>query len=60
MAKPVALYAVRNGYLDKAKTLKIDGKSYLLDEVMFVSLVNPGKARYRVEFSVKELAELAN
>lgn len=57
LARPIALYAVRNGYLDKARALKIDGKSYPLDEIMFVSLVNPGKARYRANFSLEELAE---
>ncbi|MBW7943336.1 MAG: hypothetical protein H3C64_13355 [Candidatus Kuenenia stuttgartiensis] len=37
-AKPIALYAVQNGYLEQGRSLEIDGEFYPLDEVLFVNL----------------------
>jgi hypothetical protein len=55
-ARPVGVYALRNGYVDKARSLKIDGKSYPLDESLFVDLINPsGIGSFRVQFMMDEL-----
>ena len=53
---PVALYAINNGYLEKARNLEIDGKYYDLDQMIIVVLVNPSNQQLRrVEFSMDEL-----
>ncbi len=56
IAKPVASYAVQHGYLEHARSLQIDGKSYALNELLFVSLIN-GAAGNRAMFNLSELAE---
>jgi hypothetical protein len=55
VAKPVALYAVQHGYLERARSLQIDGKSYALNELLFVSLIN-GAAGNRAMFNLSELS----
>ena len=56
VAKPVALYAIQHGYLERARGLQIDGRSYALNELLFVSLIN-GAAGNRAMFNLSELAE---
>lgn len=60
-AKPIALYAVQNGYLDQGQSLEIDGKFYPLDEVLFVNLANPVDEdytlNYRVLFNLAEISD---
>jgi hypothetical protein len=54
--RAVALYAIENGYVEKAKGLEIDGKHYNLDQLLFVTLENPSsQAVYRVQFMMDEL-----
>ncbi len=62
--KPIATYAIRNGYLDQARALQIDGQSYSLDQIIYVNLVNRisddplkqvGKPVYRTGFSIADL-----
>jgi len=56
IAKPIAMYAVTNGYLDKAQTLSIDGKSYDLTKNITVTLFNPQNGHgNRVQFNLDEL-----
>jgi hypothetical protein len=53
---PVALYAIENGYVEKAKSLEIDGKYHDLDQFFFVTLINPPSSdAYRVKFLMDEL-----
>jgi hypothetical protein len=57
LAKPIALYAIRNGYLDQARQLQINGKTYSLDEPLAIILVNPelpGQGN-RARFDINEL-----
>lgn len=56
IARPIALYAIQHGYLERARDLQIDGKSYALNELLFVSLVNSAGG-YRAKFSLSELSE---
>ncbi len=52
----IALYAIENGYIEKAKGLEIDGKHYNLDQYFFVILMNPSNQQInRVEFTMDEL-----
>jgi hypothetical protein len=54
--RDIALYAIQNGYIEKAKSLKIDGKNYDLDKSMFVTLINPNTQKvYRIQFTMDEL-----
>lgn len=65
LAKPIATYAVKNGYLDMARNLTIDGKSYDLNKEIYVNLVSSRsnnlsfgtkeKAVYRVGFNIADL-----
>ncbi len=54
LARPVALYAVQKGYLDRARKLQIDGRSYALDQFVGVTLVH-GDDGYRAVFNLAEL-----
>ena len=56
VARPVGLYAIQRGYLERARSLQIDGKSYALNELLFVSLIN-GTVGNRVMFNLSELSE---
>ncbi len=40
ISRPLARYALQNGYLEQAQALKIDEKQYPLDEAIYVTLVN--------------------
>jgi hypothetical protein len=54
--RPIALYAIENGYLEKAKGLEIDGKHYDLEQSFFVIIKNPSNQQInRVKFSMDEL-----
>ena len=56
LASPVAQYAVENNYLEKARSLEIDGIKYKLDKFVFVNLINPvTKEVYRAKFRMDEL-----
>ncbi len=55
-AKPIALYALQNGYLERARSLQIDGKSYALDKQLFVNMIRESDLTgYRVLFDMNEL-----
>jgi hypothetical protein len=52
----IALYAIENDYVAKAKSLEIDGKHYQLDKGIYVILKNPSTQQsYRIPFSMDEL-----
>ena len=54
--RDIALYAIQNGYIEKAKGLEIDGKRYNLDQFLFVALINPATQQvYRIQFTMDEL-----
>lgn len=54
--RAIALYAIENGYVEKAKGLEIDGKYYDLDQSVFVILKNPSNQQvYRIKFTMDEL-----
>lgn len=54
--RDVALYALENGYVEKAKNLDIDGKHYDLEKSLFVILKNPSNQLvYRIQFMMNEL-----
>ncbi len=54
--RAIALFAIQNGYVEKAKSLEIDGKHYDLDQSIFVNLKNPSNQQiYRVKFTMDEL-----
>lgn len=54
--RSIALYAIENGYVEKAKSLEIDGKKYDLDQSLFVILKNPSNQQvYRIKFTMDEL-----
>ncbi|MBX3038708.1 MAG: hypothetical protein KF758_17485 [Anaerolineales bacterium] len=54
--RDIALYAVKNGYIEKAMSLEIDGKQYDLNKFIFVTLINPSSHQvYRVKFTMDEL-----
>ena len=54
--RAIALYAIENGYVEKAKDLEIDGKYYDLDQSVYVILKNPSNQQvYRVKFTMDEL-----
>ena len=54
--RPIALYAIENGYIETAKGLEIDGKHYDLDQSLFVILKNPlNQQVYRIKFTMDEL-----
>lgn len=56
LTRPVALYALENGYIEKAETFKIDGRHYDLLQSLFVILSNPSTHEiFRVEFKINEL-----
>jgi hypothetical protein len=64
ITKPIAVYAINNGYLDQARNLQIDDKFYDLDEIIYVNLVNrkstdpfkqTGKPVYRTGFNINDL-----
>ena len=56
ITRPIALYALENGYVENAKGLEIDGKHYDLDQSLFVILLNPSTQQvYRVQFTMDEL-----
>lgn len=55
-ARDIALYAVENGYIEKAGSLEIDGMHYDVDDFLFVALINPTSQQvYRVQFTMDEL-----
>ncbi len=52
----IALYAIENSYVEKAKGLEIDGKHYTFDQKFFVILKNPSNQQvYRIPFTMDEL-----
>lgn len=54
----VALYALENGYVEKARGLEIDGKYYDLDQYIIVTLRNPqSQQAYRVKFAMDDLVK---
>jgi len=56
ITSPIALYALENGYIEKAKSFEIDGQYYDLDQSIFVILINPATHQvYRVQFTMAEL-----
>lgn len=56
IARPIALFALKNGYIEQAKQLELDGKYYDLDQYIFVTLLNPSNQQvYRVKFAMDEL-----
>jgi hypothetical protein len=56
ITRAIAVYAIENGYLEKAKTIEIDGKHYDLDQSFFVILKNPSNQQvYRIKFTMHEL-----
>jgi hypothetical protein len=61
LANPLVAYALKNEYLEQARSLKIDGVTYSLNEQIYVNFVNPevdplaGKAVYRVSFDIAHL-----
>jgi hypothetical protein len=58
IARPVAEYALANGYVDMARELEIDGKRYDLDEFLFVILWNTDAGNgSRVKFTIDELTD---
>jgi hypothetical protein len=55
-ARPIALYALQNGYLERARSYRIDGKYLSLDTYLGVTLVyQPDRSLYRVLFTMDEL-----
>jgi hypothetical protein len=61
IARPIALYALENHYIEKAKSFEIDGKHYDLDQYIYVNLVNPlTHGVFRVEFKMDELKSNSN
>ena len=59
LTRPVAKYAVDNGYWDQARQIQINGKTYKLDEPLAVTLINPenpGQGN-RARFDIEELLE---
>jgi hypothetical protein len=63
LANPLVAYALKNEYLERARSLKVDGVTYPLNEQIYVNFVNPeadpltepGKAVYRVNFDITSL-----
>ena len=54
--RAIAYYAIENGYVEKAKSLEIDGKHYNLDQTIFVNLINLSNQQiYRLKFTMDEL-----
>lgn len=57
LTRPIAQYAVENGYWEEARQIQINGETYKLDEPIAITLINPEKPNqgYRVRFDVEEL-----
>lgn len=63
LANPLVAYALKNEYLERARSLKVDGVTYPLNEQIYVNFVNPeidpltepGKVVYRVSFDITNL-----
>jgi hypothetical protein len=63
LANPLVAYALKNEYLERARSLKVDGVTYPLNEQIYVNFVNPeidplteaGKTVYRVSFDITSL-----
>jgi hypothetical protein len=63
LANPLVAYALKNEYLERARSLKVDGVTYPLNEQIYVNFVNPevdpltepGKMVYRVNFDITNL-----
>jgi len=57
--RPIAKYAIDNGYLDQARRIQIDGKIYNLDEPLAITLINPDNPGQgnRARFDIDELLE---
>ncbi len=54
--RAIALYAIENGYVEKARNLEIDGKHYDLAQSIFINLKNTlNQVIYRVQFKMEEL-----
>jgi hypothetical protein len=54
--RAIALYAIKNSYVEAAKDLEIDGNYYDLDQFIFVILKNPSNQQvYRIKFTMDEL-----
>ena len=57
LIKPVAAYAVQNGYVDLAQSLEIDGEKFEFDEI-YVNLFDPvSRGGTRVPFEIEGLSE---
>jgi hypothetical protein len=62
LAKPIAMYALENGYIERASRIKIDGTSYGFDEVYvnfiegkIITTEEEKRAGNRVPFLLEEL-----
>ncbi len=55
--RPVAKYAVDNGYWDQARQIQINGETYELDEPLAITLINPENPGQgsRARFDIEEL-----
>jgi hypothetical protein len=55
LAKPIAKYSIENGYLDQAKTIQINGKTYDFTEPLSITLMLPETGQgYRARFDIDE------
>ncbi|MCB0061933.1 MAG: hypothetical protein KDE19_07455 [Caldilineaceae bacterium] len=56
VSKPIAIYAVQEGYLQRAKSLMINGEDYNLEKNITVTLYNPVmKGGYRQQYDLDQL-----
>lgn len=57
LARPIAEYALENGYLEQARQIQINGETHQLDEplaITFINPENPGRGN-RVRLEIDEL-----
>ena len=59
LAKPIAEYAINEGYWDQARQIQIDGETYKLDEPIAITLINPDNpgSGNRIRFGIDELLD---
>jgi hypothetical protein len=56
LVRPIALYAIDNGYVERARDFEIDGKHYAFDQYIFVTLINLQMGnKYAVRLTMDEL-----
>jgi len=54
LTKPIAIYAIEKGYVDRAGNIKVDSISYEFDQI-YVNLIRDAKTGTRVQFMIKDL-----